>query len=63
MIELCLSTHIRRVNWSKQVDQNAGGALLEFPMRTAMHLKSSVLSAMSVCLINKISKLVSQQCR
>ena len=30
-------------------DQNTGGALLEFPMRTAMHGKSRVSSAISVC--------------
>ena len=38
-----------------RADQNTGGALLEFPMRTAMHLKSSVSSAISA-IINKISK-------
>ena len=32
-----------------RADQNAGGALLEFPMRTAMHEKSRVSSAVSVC--------------
>ena len=32
-----------------RADQNTGGALLEFPMRTAMHGKSHVLSAISVC--------------
>ena len=31
------------------MDQNTGGAILEFPMRTAMHRKSRVLSAISVC--------------
>ena len=30
-------------------DQNTGGALLEFPMRTAVHGKSRVSSAISVC--------------
>ena len=30
-------------------DQNTGGALLEFPMRTAMHGKSRVSYAISVC--------------
>ena len=30
---------------STRVDQNMGGALLEFPVRTAMHRKSRVLSA------------------
>ena len=29
-------------------DQNTGGALLEFPVRTAMHGKSRLLSAISV---------------
>ena len=29
--------------------QNTGNALLEFPMRTAMHEKASVSSAISVC--------------
>ena len=33
----------------KQADQNTGGAVLEFPMRTVMHGKSRVLSAVSVC--------------
>ena len=32
-----------------RADQNTGGALLEFPMRTAMHGKSGVSSAISVC--------------
>ena len=32
-----------------RADQNTGGALLEFPVRTAMHLKSLVPSAISVC--------------
>ena len=32
-----------------RVDQNTGGALLEFPMRTAMHGKFRVSSAISVC--------------
>ena len=30
-------------------DQNTGGELLEFPMRTAMYQKSRVSSAISVC--------------
>ena len=34
---------------SKKADQNTGGALLEFAMRTAMHGKSRVSSAISVC--------------
>ena len=41
--------------------QNMGGALLEFPMRTAMDGKCRLSSAISVCIINKISKLISQQ--
>ena len=32
-----------------RTDQNTGGALLELPMRTAMHRKSRVSSAISVC--------------
>ena len=32
-----------------RADQNTGGALLDFPMRTAMQRKSRVLSAISVC--------------
>ena len=32
-----------------RADQNTGGALLEFPMKTAMHGKSRVSSAISVC--------------
>ena len=32
-----------------RVDQNTGGALLEFPMRTAVHGESRVPSAISVC--------------
>ena len=32
-----------------KADQNTGSALLEFPMRTAMHEKSRVSSAISVC--------------
>ena len=32
-----------------RADQNKGGAFLEFPMRTAMHGKSRVSSAISVC--------------
>ena len=32
-----------------RVDQNMSSALLEFPMRTAMHGKSPVSSAISVC--------------
>ena len=31
-----------------RADQNSGGAHLEAPMRTAMHGKSRVLSAISV---------------
>ena len=38
-----------------RADQNTGGALFEFPMRTAMHGKSRVSSAISA-MINKISK-------
>ena len=30
----------RHVNSQTKADQNTGGALLEFPMRTAMHRKS-----------------------
>ena len=49
--ELSYSHH----DWNLQVlaasraDQTTGGALLEFPMRTAMHGKSRVSSAISVC--------------
>ena len=32
-----------------RADQSTGGALLEFPMKTAMHGKSRVSSAISVC--------------
>ena len=32
-----------------RADQNTGGALLEFPMRTAMLGKYRILSAISVC--------------
>ena len=32
-----------------RADQNTGGALLEFPMRTAIYGKSRVSSAISVC--------------
>ena len=32
-----------------RADQNKSGALLEFPMRTAMHGKSRVSSAIFVC--------------
>ena len=32
-----------------RADQNTGGALLEFTMSTAMHGKSRVSSAISVC--------------
>ena len=32
-----------------RADQNTGGALLEFPMGTAMHRKSRVSSERSVC--------------
>ena len=32
-----------------RTDQNTGGALLEFPMRTTMDEKSRVSSAISVC--------------
>ena len=43
-------------------DQNIGGALLESPMRTAMHGKSYVLSAIYLLTImNKISARVSHQ--
>ena len=34
---------------SARVDQNTDGTLLEFPVRTAMHGKSRVSSAISVC--------------
>ena len=34
---------------STRADQNTGGELLEFPMRTAMHGKSRVSSAICVC--------------
>ena len=34
---------------SAKANLNTGGALLEFPMRTAMHGESRVSSAMSVC--------------
>ena len=39
--------------WSIKIraDQNTGGAILEFPMRTAMHGKSRLSSAISVCVI------------
>ena len=40
---------------SARADQNKGDALLEFPMRTAMHEKSRVSSAISVGIIDKIS--------
>ena len=36
-------------------DQNTGGALLEFSIRTAMHGTSGLSSAISVCHRNKIS--------
>ena len=36
-------------NSPDRADQNTSGALLEFPMRTAMHGKSLVSSAISVC--------------
>ena len=34
---------------SAREEQNSGGALLEFPMRTAMQGKPCVSSALSVC--------------
>ena len=34
---------------STREEQNTGGALLEFPMRTPMYEKSRVSSAISVC--------------
>ena len=46
--------------YQTRADQNTGGALLKFPMRTAMHGKSRVSFAISAT-INKISNLVSQQ--
>ena len=44
-----------------RADQNTGGALLEFPVRAAMHGKSRVSSAISVSDNSKISKLVCQK--
>ena len=38
----------RVTDWTR-ADQNTGGALLEFPLRTAMQGKSRVSSAISVC--------------
>ena len=47
-----------------RADQNTGGALLEFPLTTAMHGKSRVSSAISVYdNLKKYSKLVSRQWR
>ena len=45
-----------------RADQNTGGTLLEFPMRTAMHGKSRVSSAISA-IMNKILQIVSHQQR
>ena len=50
-----MKAHFSRIR-SFRADQNTGGALLEFPTRTAMHGKSRVSSAISP-IINKISKL------
>ena len=38
-----------------RADQNTGGALLRFPMRTDMHGKSRLSSAISFSIIYKIS--------
>ena len=40
-IDLCSVT--------SRADQNTGGALLKFPMRTPIHGKSRVSTAISVC--------------
>ena len=37
---------------STRADQNTGGALLEFPVRTAMHGKSPVSSAISTIVLS-----------
>ena len=38
-----------KIGLKTRADQNTGGALLEFSMRAAMHGKSRVSSAISVC--------------
>ena len=56
--------YLSRVTDGTRADQNTGGALLEFPLRTVMHGKSRVSSAISVFdYYQKISKLASQQWR
>ena len=45
LIDALLLEKIRHI----RADQNTGGALLGFPMRTAMHGKSRASSAISVC--------------
>ena len=37
---------------STRVDQNTGGTLLEFPVRTAMHRKSPISSAISMIVLS-----------
>ena len=45
-----------------RADQNTGGALLEFPMRTAMHKKSLAFRLQYLfAIINKISDLIFRQ--
>ena len=45
-----LSPDMERIQFGEtRANQNTGGALLEFPMRTAMHGKSRVSSAISFC--------------
>ena len=46
MIRMGVAGHVRGIK--TRADQNTGGALLEFPMRTAVHEKSRVSSAISV---------------
>ena len=49
-----VSEHSAKLTWNR-ADQNTGGTLLEFSMRTAMHGTSRVSSAISVSKIKKKS--------